>query len=124
MKRLLLFPLIAFLFSCSADGQKPTKADITTAMKSTWEKAATSSEPRKTVTINDIKFGSSEKASVAKQADGIPKGALITNAKIDWTQTLYYTNETQHVHRIMTAWVYKNAFGEWEVMSNGSKEIK
>jgi len=107
----------------SAYAQKPTKADITNAMKSTWEKAQTSAEPKKTVTINDIRFGTSERSNEIQQANGVPKGALITNAKIDWTQTLFYSNETQHVRRLMTAWVYKNAFDEWEVMSNGSKEI-
>lgn len=120
MKRLLLFPIMAFLISCSADAQKPTMNDVTKAIKSTWEKAQTSVEPKKTVTINDIKFGTSEKSNYAQQLDGVPKGALITNAKIDWTQNLFYSNETQHVRRIMTAWVYKDQFGEWQIMNNGT----
>ncbi len=117
MKRLLLFPIMVFLVSSSADAQKPTKDDVTKAIKSTWEKGPTSSEPKKTVTINDIKFGTSEKSNYAQQLEGVPKGALITNAKIDFTENKFYNNETQHVRRIMTAWVYKDAFGEWAVMN-------
>lgn len=120
MRRLLFIPVMAFLVSCSADAQKPTRDDVTKAIKSTWEKAQTSFEPKTTVTINNIRFGTSEKSNYAQQLEGVPKGALITNAKIDWTQNLFYTNETQHVRRIMTAWVYKNSFGEWEIMNTGT----
>lgn len=105
--------------SCSADAQKPTKDDVTKAIKSTFEGAQTSSEPKKTVTINDIKFGGFEKPNLDHQWDGVPKGSLITHAKIDFTQNLFYSNETQHVRRIMTAYVYKDNFGEWEVMNAG-----
>ena len=117
MKNLLFFPIVALLISCSADAQKPTKDNITKALKSTWEKEATSLEPKKTVTINEIKFGTSEKANYAQQLEGVPKGAMITNIKIDFTQNLFYNNDTQHTRRIMTAWVYKDAFGEWAIMN-------
>ncbi len=117
MKSFLFFPVVALLISCTADAQKPTKDDITKALKSTWEKAATSLEPKKTVTVSEIKFGTSEKSNYAQQLEGVPKGALITNAKIDFTQNIFYNNETQHTRRIMTAWVYKDAFGEWAIMN-------
>ncbi len=120
MKQLFPFLIImASLISCSADAQKPTKDDVTKAIKSTFERAQTSSEPKKTVTINDIKFGDSEKSNLDHQFDGVPKGSVITHAKIDFTQNLFYSNETQHVRRVMTAYVYKDHFGEWEVMNAG-----
>ncbi|MGG9963094.1 hypothetical protein [Ferruginibacter sp. SUN106] len=120
MKHLLFVPFLLLLISCSADAQKPTKENITKAIKSTWEKAASSLEPQKTVTINEIKMGTSSKANYAQELEGVPKGALVTMAKIDFTQNIFYTGETQHTRRIMTAWVYKNAFGEWEVMNTGT----
>lgn len=118
MKQLLFLPVLAFLISCSgAGGEKPTKEDVTNVIKHTWEKDATNLEPKKTVTINDIKFGSSEKANYAQQLEGVPEGGLITNAKIDFTENIFYTNETRHTRRIMTAWVYKDKFNEWAVMN-------
>jgi hypothetical protein len=117
MKNLLFFPIAALLISCSADAQKPTKDDITKSLKATWEKAATSFAPKTTVTVNEIKFGTSEKSNYKQQLEGVPKGALITNAKIDFTENTFYTSETRKVRRIMTAWVYKDAFGEWAIMN-------
>jgi len=117
MKNLFFFSIAAFLISCSANAQKPTKDDVTRSLKADWEKAATSLSPKKTVTVNDIKFGTSEKSNYAQQLEGVPKGALITNAKIDFTENTFYDKETQHTRRIMTAWVYKNAFGEWAIMN-------
>lgn len=98
-------------------GAKPTIADVTKVIKADWEKGPTSMEPKKTVTINDIKFGASEKSNYAMQLEGVPIGALVTHAKIDFTENKFYNNETQHVRRIMTAWVYRDQFGEWAVMN-------
>ena len=98
-------------------GAKPTIADVTKVIKADWEKGPTGMEPKKTVTINDIKFGASEKSNYAMQLEGVPIGALVTHAKIDFTENKFYNNETQHVRRIMTAWVYRDQFGEWAVMN-------
>ena len=76
-------------------------------------------EPKMTVTVNSITRGSSEESNYAQQLDGVPKGAEITNAKIDFTQNLFYNNETQHVRRIMTALVYKDQFNQWAIMNTG-----
>jgi len=119
MKNLLFFFAVLFI-SCSANAQKPTKEDITKALKSSWEKAATLQEPKKTITINEIKFGSSATASTTQQFEGVPKGTMVTNAKIDFTQNLFYSDGTQHTRRIMTAWIYKDAFGDWAVKNNGT----
>jgi len=119
MKNLFFFSVALFLISCSANAQKPTKEDISKALKSTWEKAATTLEPKKTITINEIKFGTSETASTTQQFEGVPKGAMVTHAKIDFTQNLFYNDETQKTRRIMTAWVYKDAFGDWAIKNAG-----
>jgi len=119
MKQLLFFAVIALLTSCSggSDGEKPTKDDVTKALKLSWEKAASTTAPKSTVTVNDIQFGISEESNYAQQLEGVPKEGLITNAKIDFTENIFYNDETKHTRRIMTAWVYKNQFDEWAIMN-------
>ena len=119
MKQLLFISVIALFISCSggASGEKPTREDVTKAMKLTWEKPASSTAPKSTVTINNIVFGTSEQANYAQELEGVPKEALVTNAKIDFTENIFYTDETKHTRRIMTAWVYKDKFNEWAVMN-------
>lgn len=124
MKQLLLVVLAVISLSCNAVGQKPTKADVTKVMKDKWEKEKTNTSPKTTITINDIKFGNSEKSNYAHQLEGIPKGALVTHAKIDFTETTFYTDQTRNVRRVMTAFVYKDQFGDWAVMNNGTKYIE
>ena len=100
-------------------GQIPTIADITSTLKSVWETAGTSLKPKATTTINSIKIGTSEKSNYAQQLEGVPKTSVLTHAKIDFTQNTFYTNETQRVRRIMTAWVYRDQFNEWAIMNAG-----
>ncbi|MCW3092247.1 MAG: hypothetical protein JWP81_3316 [Ferruginibacter sp.] len=117
--RTLIFLFITISFFCSTQAQKPTAKDITNGLKSTWENAQSANREKNTVTINSIKLGTSEKANSKHQFEGVPKGGLVTNAKIDFTQNKFYSNETQHVRRIMTAWVFKDQFGDWKVMNTG-----
>lgn len=106
--------------SSSSSGDKPTKEDITKVMRQTWEKEATTMEPKTTIDINDITIGTSDEANYAQELEGVPKGALVTTAKIDFTQNLFYTNATQKVRRITTAWVYKDQFKQWAVMNTAT----
>ena len=101
-------------------GSKPTKDDVIAVMKGNWEKAGSNFNPKATITINSITFGSSAKANYADELEGIPKNALITAAKIDFTTNTFYSNEVQKTRRIMTASVYKNKFNEWDVMDTGT----
>ncbi len=55
-----------------------------------------------------------------EQLEGVPKGALVTHAKIDWNLNSFYSNETQVTRRITTALVYKDHFDEWTVMNIGT----
>ncbi len=123
MKQLLLL-ITTLLCTTICFAQKPTKADVTKSMKADWEKSGEGYGPKETITINDIKFGKSEKATLKHQYEGVPKGALITHAKIDFTHTKYYTDQTQNVRRLMTAWIYKDQFGEWQVMNVFTKYIE
>jgi len=99
---------------------KPTKADITKAMKSKWEKAATPLNPKVTIDINEILLGTSAKANYAQQLQGVPKDVTVTTAKIDFTQNSFFATETQKVRRITKAWVYRDEFKQWTIMNTAT----
>src|SRR5665647_493399 len=122
MRSFIIVFCISNLLACSsnATGEKPTKDDVIAVMKGNWEKAGSNLNPKVTITINSITFGSSAKANYADELEGIPKNALITAAKIDFTTNTFYSNEVQKTRRIMTASVYKNKFNEWDVMDTGT----
>jgi hypothetical protein len=124
MRYLLSFALLVLLWSCSSaggGGDKPTEADITAAMKKTWEKEATSTQPKSTISINSIQMGTSDESNYAQQLEGVPKETTVTHAKIDFTQHQEYSSGVQDTRRIMTAWVYKDQFGEWTCMNIGTQ---
>lgn len=119
--RKLTFIMLLFCIGCSGgNGEKPTKEQVIAVMRSVWDKPQTNINPGSKIDVNDITFGSSEKANYAQQLEGVPENALITNAKIDFTENIFYTDGTQHVRRIMTAWVYKDKFNQWAVMDIGT----
>jgi len=126
MNRILKYLIFVFcitsLLACNStsSGDKPTKDDVIAVMKSTWEKAGSNMNPKVTITINSIVFGSSSEANYAEELDGIPKSALVTAAKIDFTANTFYTDGVQKTRRIMTASVYKNKFNEWDVMNTAT----
>ncbi len=122
MKQLLLLMLPLYLIACgSVTGEKPTKDDVTKAIKKTWEQEGNSVQEKQTVSISNITFGTSDASNYAQQLEGVPKNALVTHAKIDFTHHKHYSNGPHSVRRIMTAWVYKDQFGEWAVMNIGTK---
>ena len=118
--KLLLATIASLIVFCSA-AQSPTKTDIVKALRSTWDRPQTSSGPKQSVTIHSIKIGSGAKANVQDKIDGIPGTATVTIAQIDFTDRQYYNDQTMATHRIMTAKVYKDQFGDWAVKSNGMK---
>ena len=122
MRSFIIVFCISNLLACSsnATSEKPTKDDVIAVMKSNWEKAGSNLNPKVTITINSITFGSSSKANYADELEGIPKNALITAAKIDFTANTFYSDGVQKTRRVMTASVYKNKFNEWDVMNNGT----
>jgi len=112
--------ILSFTAGFIRTGDKPTKGDITKAMKNKWEKAATNLNPKVTIDINEIIIGPSAKANYAQELEGVPKGAVVTTAKIDFTQNSFYTTETQKVRRITKAWVYRDEFKQWAIMNTGT----
>lgn len=119
MKKLLTVFLTFSLAYCTA--QTPTKANIEKALRSTWERAASTSSPKQTVTIHSIKIGAGAKANTQDKYDGIPEKATVTYAQVDFTAREYYSDQTAVTHRVMVVKVYKDQFGEWVVKSNGLK---
>ena len=109
-------------FYCTA--QTPSKANIEKAVLGTWDKPATNSSPKQAATIHTVKIGTGAKANEQDKIDGIPAGATVTIAQIDFTVREYYNDQTLATHRIMTAKVYKDQFGEWATKSNGMKTIE
>lgn len=121
MKTFLILLVSMISVSIAASAQKPTKEDISAAMKRFWEQ---DKGPRKTVTIHSIQLGLSETATLKQQVEGIPKGTLVTHATIDWTHHSHYTDKTQSARRIMSAWVFKDpSTGNWRVKSYRSKSV-
>ena len=115
---------IALLFpNCTrAGGEAPTQAIVEKVLKGSWDKAAGSTNPRSALTLNSVKFGNSYKATVQEvQVEGLPEGAMVTPAIVDFTVGNYYSNETQVVRRSREARVYKDKFDEWAVMTGSVK---
>lgn len=122
MKSLIIALLMFASFSSYA--QTPTKANIENAIRSTWDRPATTSSPKQQVTINSIKIGTQAKANLQDKIDGIPEKSIVTIAQIDFIVREYYSDQTQVTHRVMTAKVYKDQFDEWAAKSNGMKLIE
>lgn len=119
MRYLLLLLLSFTLIRCSS-GPKPTKEDIIKVMKETWEQEASSLNPKVTVDVTNIDLGASSEANESQELSGIPKGALVTTAQIDWTENTFYDSGVRQLKRITTAWVYKDQFGKWAVMNTAT----
>ncbi len=119
----LIIAFATFLFiNCSA--QKPTKENIETAVRSTWDRPATGTSPNQSITVHSVKIGSSNKANLQDKIDGIPASSDVTIAQVDFTVREYYNDQTQVTHRLMTAKVFMDQFNEWAFKSNGMKIIK
>ena len=119
MKQLLSL-LVFVMATIITNAQKPTKEDIINALKAKRESAASSIYPKYTLEIHDIKIGTSSKANYKQELEGVPKGALVTFAKIDVTLNGHYTpiqkNRTEE-----SLWVFKDQFGEWNTKTYDSK---
>lgn len=117
MRKISIILFSVFMISCSS-AQKPTKEDVTKALKTAWERPESTSTPKQTITISEIKIGNSQK--IGENYDGIPKGTNVTLAKVDFTQIEYYSNSTQQTRRISTLWMFKDAFGDWVFKSSAT----
>ncbi len=123
---LLLGGILSFtllLANCTRAGDEaPTAAIVEKVLKASWDKAATSLNPRSALTLNSVKFGTSYKATAQEvQVEGFPEGATLTPAIVDFSVRDYYTNETQVLRRSREARVYRDKFNEWAVMTGSVK---
>ena len=105
-----------------AKGDAPTKEIVEQVLKSSWDKKASSMNPKAELTLNSVRFGAPAKATLQEsQVEGIPVKAMVTPAIVDFTVRNYYNNETQAVQRVREARVYKDKMGDWAVMTGSVK---
>jgi len=110
------------LVRAQAGGDAPTKEIVEQVLKSGWDKAASSLNAKAVLTLNSIKMGPATKATVQQvQVDGLPEGAMVTPAVVDFTVRTYYTGETQALRRVREAIIYKDKMGEWAVVTGAVK---
>ena len=113
------FVVAVCVLSCSgcAKAENPTQADVEKSLKAIWEKQPTGTTPLTTVQINSVKFGKTDKANEQEVVDGVPQGAMVTAALIDFTVSEHDLKFTNSTRRVREARVYKDKFGEWAVMT-------
>jgi hypothetical protein len=123
MKRFLPLAILLSLTTgalCAA--QAPTKTVVETVLKGKWEAPEGPNHPRTTLQVNSVKFGSPYQATVQEvQVDGLPQGAVVTPTIVDFTVRTYDPYATHAVRRVREARVYKDKFGEWEVMTGSPR---
>ena len=102
----------------AAEKEVPTKEIVGQVLGQFWAKPASVSSPKSTLEVHSVKFGKPSEATVQEvQVEGIPKGAIVTPAIVDFSVRTFYSNETQVLRRVREARVYKDKFGEWAVMT-------
>ncbi len=112
----LTFALLAP--SAPAQGTAPTSAIVEAALKERWERAASSTNVRETLTLNSVRFGTPAPATEQEwQVEGIPRNAKVTPAIVDFTVRSYYNSETKVLRRVREARVYRDKMGDWAVMT-------
>ena len=97
----------------------PTQEEIDGVMHRRWDRQATGSTPKSVVTLNWVKIGATNTANAQDVVDGIPPGADVTAALIDFTVRSYYSDSVETVHRVREASVYRDKFSAWD-MKTGS----
>ena len=77
--------MVILLCACGNTNAQPTREDVERAMRETWEKAGDDFSPRTTIEFNEIKIGNTYPANEQNVIDGIPPGAAVTAAIVDFT---------------------------------------
>jgi hypothetical protein len=90
-------------------------------MHSRWDRQASTSTPKATVTINSVKIGSTDTANEQDVIDGIPRGAAVTAALIDFTVRSYYSDSIEAVRRTREASIFRDKFGAWDVKTGSPR---
>ncbi len=104
---------------CSgAETSAPTKEIVETTLRRLWDKPASSFSPKTALELHSVKFGKAYKATAQEvQVDGVPDGARVTPAIVDFSVRTFNSNATQVVRRVREAKVYRDKFDEWAVMT-------
>ena len=98
--------------------QRPITTIVEAVLKSSWDRTASSTNPRAVLTLNAVRFGTAARATAQEvQVEGIPRGARVTPAIVDFTVRTYYTNEIQVLRRVREARVYRDKMGDWAIMT-------
>ena len=74
----------------------------------------TANTPKAVVTVNSVKFGTPYKATAQQvEVEGIPAGATVTPALVDYTVRTYNTDATLAVRSVTEMAIYRDHFGAW-----------
>ncbi len=125
--RLLIQVLLPTVLCCacghsgsSTASAAPTKDDVEKVLKLSYDKAGSSFSARQSLNVNQVKFGKPYTATVQEvQVEGVPEGATVTPAVVDYTVRTYNTGETHLIQRVRDATVYIGKMGDW-VVKTGS----
>ena len=111
--------LVVSLTACAQKSVAVTKEIVEQVLKRDWDKSGAEYPNLKvSLTLNDVKFATPYVATIQEvQVEGVPEGAMMTPAIVDFTVRTYYDKEIQAVRRVREAEVYKDKFGEWAVMT-------
>jgi hypothetical protein len=105
----------------SSSSDKPTKEIIEASLHKQYDIKGSPTTPGYSVEVHSIKIGATEGTDEQDRIDGIPEASSVTMAKVEYTRRTYYTDATKAYRETGTFKVYKDAFGEWIAMLDGTE---
>lgn len=107
----------------AAYAQVANQAVVEEALNKQWAPVSSATGgQKKSVTVHSVKLGKAAKAALSDVGiDGVPKGAMMTPALVDFTVREYYRTETLAVRRVREVKLYKDSFDEWRMLSGASR---
>jgi hypothetical protein len=108
----------------SSSSSKPTKQDIIKSLEKQNNMEGSPGSPRRSIEIHDVKIGATEATNEQDRIDGIPAKSDVTMAKVEYTHRTHYTDATKCYRETGTFKVYRDDFGEWKAMRDGTEGTK
>lgn len=141
MKRIVIPLFSLLLFSCGSGSSEngaensteessstssiPTKQDIINAMNKQYTVEPTSEwSGRRSIELHSVKIGTTDEPNEQDLIDGIPDKSKVTMAKIEYTHRTHYNEITKAYRETGTFKVYRDNFGEWIAMRDGTVGTK
>ena len=141
MKKILIALLSLSLVSCggsstSNDGNEnstdvsssssstPTEQDVRNALNKQHNMEGSPGSPRRSIEVHNVKIGSTEDPNEQDLIDGIPEKSSVTMVKAEYTKRTHYTDAIKAYRETGTFKVYKDDFGDWRAMLDGSEGTK